>query len=162
MRISIESETTVGDLLKRARARYGTLRELRAHVKENPDDVAARVALHDLVEYRRTDPRKRVTETRDIVLSGRRLNQLTMRRLEMLLALQGLGEAASVRRLAQALCRDVKNVSADVAALRKLGLLKVEASGRGRPSRVRLPGQRVDLHLVEPDAPRRVRGARGL
>ena len=150
MRITVESDTTVGEHLARIEERYGGAGKLRAYVKENPHDVAARVALHDLAEYRGERPDKRILETREIILPESDLGELTLRRLRLLLTLSTLGEAASVRSLAQALRRDVKNVSLDVNALRELGLLRVEEGGPGRASRVRLPGHRIDLHLVEP------------
>jgi predicted transcriptional regulator len=62
------------------------------------------------------------------------------------------GVVPSVRTLARAVKRDVKNVSGDVRALEELGLLEVEDRGRGKASRIRLPGDSIDLHLVEAEA----------
>lgn len=151
MRITIEDETTVRERLAQIRETYGSPARLRARVASRPNDLAARLALHDLTEYADNDPEERILETREVILRDHELGALTFRRLELLLALRTQGEAPSIRRLAEDLGRDVKNVSLDVQALHDLGLLRVDEAGPGKPSRVRLPGHRIDLHLVEPD-----------
>lgn len=150
MRVTIEREIDVGDLLEEIHERYGTREELQAFVEENPKDWDARVALHDLQAYADEDPGKRLEDTREILLPEEALDELTFRRLEMLVRLkQHGGSVEGVRALARALDRDKKNVSQDVDALRELGLVTVTPRGPGRAHRIALPGHRIDLHLLE-------------
>lgn len=150
MKVSIHEERTVGEIREAIRERYGSVADLRAHVEDHPDDLQARIDLHDLREYRDAPPTRRVRQRRIVVVPDDRIDELTVRRLQLLLSLKRLGgRAESIRRLADAVGRDVKNVSRDVEALDELGLLAVDRQGPGRPHAVALPGQRVDLHLVE-------------
>jgi hypothetical protein len=150
VKVTVRRSVTVGRLREEIAAQYGSERALRARVRRSPGDFAAKVALHDLREYATDDPAKVLHEERHVVIPDRALDQLTVQRLQLLLALKGLsGEAPGVRALARALGRDVKNVSEDVRALHGLGLLDVVAQGPGRPSRIALPGDSIDLHLVE-------------
>lgn len=153
MKVTVHRTVTVGRLLADIRTRFGSEAALRAHLRRRPRDFAAKVALHDLREYARENPRNVVRETRQVIIPDHAIDQLTVQRLQLLLALKGLaGVVPSLRTLARAVKRDVKNVSEDVRALQELGLLDVEARGRGKPSRIALPGDRIDLHLVESEA----------
>ena len=153
MKVTIRSKSTAGEIVARILRTYGSRERLRAQLRSHPQDVAARVALHNLGEYQREPPGKRVEETREVIIPDARLGVLTGARLQLLIRLRmEHGEIEGVRRLAALLDRDPKNVSEDVEALRELGLLDVEAAGRGRPSRIRLPGEDVTLHLVESGA----------
>lgn len=150
MRVSIQREIQIGDLLEEIEERFGGERQLENHLEENPRDWDARVALHDLREYRDEDPGKRIKDTRELVLQDSALDRLTFRRLELLVEIkQQGGTVDGIRRLARLLERDKKNVSADVEALREVGLLSVRRRGPGRAHEVRLPGEQIDLHLVE-------------
>lgn len=150
MRITLEEETTVQDILDRIAARYGNLQALERHVKAHPDDLAARMALHDQKEYRERPRDEKVREVRDVVIPDRALDALTVRRLYVLLALRAKGgRVEGLRELARALGRDVKNVSEDLAALEELGLVRVETQGAGRSTVISFPAVRMDLHLVE-------------
>ncbi|MHB8587170.1 MAG: HVO_A0114 family putative DNA-binding protein [Thermoplasmatota archaeon] len=84
------------------------------------------------------------------VVPDRSIDLFTLRRLRVLLFLQGCTEPISLRALARELGRDVKGVSEDVHALADIGLLRVDARGRGRPMGISLPAVRVSLHLMEP------------
>lgn len=108
------------------------------------------MAIHDWKEYSQRDPSETIRETREIVLQDDAIDQLTLRRLRLLLHLGSKAEPASIRDLARSLGRDVKNVSEDVAALATLGFVESRGGGRGRASAVRMPADRIDLHLVEP------------
>lgn len=50
---------------------------------------------------------------------------------------------------ARAVKRDIKNVSEDVRILSELGLIEVEVAGPGKPNRISLSGDQIDLHLIE-------------
>lgn len=153
MKITIRERRTVGEILDQVQRRYGTRAKLRAYVKAHPHDVMAKVALHDLEEYRTDDPGKVIQETREVIIPESAIDQLTIQRLHLLLTLRGLhGSVRSIRALARTLNRDIKNVSEDVRVLRELGLIHVEHTGRGRASRISLPGDQIDLHLVEAEA----------
>lgn len=153
MRITIRRRTTVRELLDQIQRKYGSLDELRTHVRKRPQDVMARVALHDAEEYADEKPAKVIRETRAIVIPDSAIDQLTVQRLQLLLTLKGLaGAVPSLRTLAKAVKRDIKNVSEDIRVLSELGLVDVEESGHGKPNRISLPGDRIDLHLVEAEA----------
>lgn len=150
MRITVEREVTVQELLEDIRERYGSAEDIEQLLEEDERDWDAKVALHDLEHYAETDQDKRIEETREIVLPEESLDELTFRRLQMLLAVkQADGEVEGIRQLSRIVERDVKNVSEDVQALRRLGLLEVRKQGPGRAHLVSLPGDRIDLHLVE-------------
>lgn len=150
MRVTVHEERTVEELRQRVHERYGSRDDLRRHVEAHPEDLQARVALHDLAEYEDDPPDLRVRARRVVVIPDDRIDELTVRRLQLLLSLKRLGgRADSVRGLADAVSRDVNNVSRDVRALHDLGLLEVDRRGPGRAHPVSLPGQRIDLHLVE-------------
>lgn len=150
MRITIERELTIGELLQDIQERYGSQQDLEAHLEKHPRDWDAKVALHDLREYGDADPAKRVEDTREIVLPDDSLDDLTAKRLGLLLAVKRAGGTVEgVRHLARSVERDVKNVSDDVHALRSIGLLEVREQGPGRPHLISLPGKRIDLHLLE-------------
>jgi len=75
---------------------------------------------------------------------------MTFRRLELIVQLKSLdGEIEAVRKLARVLGRDKKNVSEDVQALRRPGLIRVPPQGHGRAHEIRLAGHRIDLHLLD-------------
>lgn len=153
MRVTIESQKTVADLLRRLRETYGSLTALRKHVADNPRDTMARVALHDWMEYSGDEPDKVISEVREVIIPDSAIDELTIQRLQLLLALKSLlGTAESTRALARTVHRDIKNVSKDVRALNELGLLRVEGVGKGRPNRITLPGNQIELHLVEASA----------
>lgn len=153
MKVTVRRKVRVGDLLAEASRKYGSIAQLRARIKRRPDDFAAKVALHDLQAYRQEPPDALVTETRSLIVPDEAIDQLTAQRLELLLRLKGLGgAAASVRALAKAVRRDVKNVSLDVQELSRLGLVEVAPQGHGRPSRIALAGTSIELHLVEGEA----------
>lgn len=153
MRITIERDLTVKELLDDIQARYGSRAEIEDHLDDNPRDWDAKVALHDLQEYQDTDPSTRIEDTREIVLPDRSLDELTSKRLSLLLTVkQAGGEVEGLRNLSRRVDRDVKNVSDDVTALRGIGLLEVRKQGPGLPHLISLPGQRIDLHLVEAGA----------
>jgi len=153
MRITVRQRTTVRDLLDRVQRKYGTFDELRAHVRKHPQDVMAKLALHDAQEYAQEKPTKVIRDTREIVIPDAAIDQLTVQRLQLLLALKGhAGAVPSMRRLARAVRRDIKNVSEDIRVLSELGLVDVEEAGRGKPNRISLPGDCIDLHLVESEA----------
>lgn len=150
MRITIERERAVGDLLEGIRERYGAEEELEDYLEEHPRDWDARVALHDLREYRESDPSRTIEDTREIVLPESALDEITFRRVELLVRLKQMGgHVEGIRKLAREVSRDKKNVSEDVDALRELGLLSVRPRGPGRAHRIELPGHRIDLHLLE-------------
>lgn len=150
MRITIHGETRVESLLACIRTSYGSLSELRTRVTKHPDDVDARVALHDFLEYRGEDPQKTIRHMREIVIPDSAIDRLTVQRLELLLTLKRFsGPGPGVRTLARRVKRDVKNVSDDLRALEGFGLVKVARQGKGRPSLIELAGDRIDLHLVE-------------
>lgn len=150
MRITIERTTTVGELLSEIAVVYGDERALQARLRKNRKDAGALVALHNLREYASEKPAKQITETREVVVPDSKLGLLTATRLHLLLSIKDAkGEVEGLRRLAELVNRDVKNVSDDVQVLRSLGLLTVESHGPGRPSTIKLPGQAISLHLVE-------------
>jgi hypothetical protein len=150
VRITLEEETTAQDILDRIEARYGSQRALERHVNSNPDDVGARMALHDLRDYERRPRDEKVRETRDIVIPDEALDRLTFRRIGVLLALRALGgRVEGLRELARVLERDVKNVSEDLAALEELGLVRLQTTGAGKATVISFPAVRMDLHLVE-------------
>lgn len=73
-----------------------------------------------------------------------------IRRVELIVRLKQMGgRVDGVRELARQLSRDKKNVSEDVDALRELGLLSVRPRGPGRAHRIELPGEQIDLHLLD-------------
>jgi hypothetical protein len=149
MRVTVRSRRTVGAILRAIEHSYGSEADLRRRVRAHPSDVAAKVALHDVRAYRGRPPSDVIEEARSLVLPDSAVDELTVQRIHLLLALQRLGgEAAGLRALARAAGRDVKNVSGDVEALRRFGMLEVLATGPGRPSRVRLPGESIELELV--------------
>lgn len=153
MRITIERDLTAGELLEDIRARYGSEAALRDHLEEHPRDWDAKVALHDLREYRDVAPDQTIQDTREIVLPDRSLDELTSKRLSLLLTLKRAGgEIDGLRELARTAGRDVKNVSSDVEALRGLGLLEVRKRGPGRAHRISLPGTAIHLHLMDASA----------
>ena len=150
MRITVEEELAVADLLRRIASRYGTRRALEKRVRDRPRDHAARVALHDLDEYADARPDERVREVRHVVIPDDALDRLTLQRLRLLLQVKSMGgRVEGTRALARALRRDIKNVSEDVEALAELDLLHVHPGGRGRPSVIVFPAVKLDLHLVE-------------
>lgn len=150
MRITVEREVTVEELLDDIRERYGSSEDIEQLLEEDPRDWDAKVALHDIEHYADERPDKRIEETREIVLPEASLDELTSRRLELLLAVKRAdGEVEGIRELSRLVDRDVKNVSSDVEALRTLGLLEVREQGAGRAHLVSLPGHRIDLHLLE-------------
>jgi predicted translin family RNA/ssDNA-binding protein len=150
MKITVRHRTTVRELLDQIQRKYGSLDELRVHVSKHPQDVMAKVALHDAQEYGAEKATKVIRETREIVIPDSAIDQLTVQRLQLLLTLKGLaGAVPSVRTLAKAVKRDIKNVSEDIRVLSELGLVDVEEAGRGKANRISLPGDRIDLHLVE-------------
>jgi hypothetical protein len=150
LRVTIRRETTVGEMRAEMAEKYGSMEALRRHVKRHPKDFLAKVALHDAQEYRADPSSARIHQTRQIIIPDASIDLLTVQRLQLLLTVKGLGGTArSLRALAKAVARDVKNVSEDVRALEELGLLVVEDEGPGKPSHIRLAGQRIELHLVE-------------
>lgn len=150
MKVTVRRSYRVGERRTEIRETYGPPDELRAHPEANPHDVAARVALHDLTEYADADPDLRIDAEQTVIIPDEALDRLTLQRLHLLLAIHAQGGAvASVRSLARLVDRDVKNVSQDVHALSSIGLLHTEPGGHGRPTRVHLPGDEIDLHLVE-------------
>lgn len=150
MRITIERQLAIGEMLEGIRARYGSEDELEAYLDEHPQDWDARVALNDLREYADTEPTERIEDTREIVLPESALDEITFRRVELIVRIRQLGGSVDgVRKLARKVSRDKKNVSEDVAALRELGLLSVRPRGPGRAHRIELPGDRIDVHLLE-------------
>lgn len=150
MRITIERELEIGELLSEIQNQYGSRAELEAHLEEHPDDWNAKVALHDLREYEDTDPTKQMTDTREIVLPEEALDEITFRRLELVLQINRAGgDVDGIRELARLADRDKKNVSEDVQALRELGLVSVQPRGPGKPHQLKLPGHRIELHLLE-------------
>lgn len=150
MRITVSRETTIGDLLDRVKRTYGTEEELEAHLDENPKDWGAKLALHDLKEYQDQDPATEMEDTREIILPDEAFRHLTYQRIKLLLELKNQGgQAPSLRDLARSLDRDKKNVSEDVAALRQLGLLRVEKRGPGRAHPIHLAGDSIHLHLLD-------------
>ena len=153
MKVTIESRKTVSDLLGDLRERYQSLSALRKHVAKHPRDTMAKVALHDWTEYSDDKPDKVISEVREIIIPDAAIDELTVQRLQLLLALKSLlGAADSTRALARTVHRDIKNVSEDVRVLNELGLLRVEKAGKGRPNRITLTGNHIELHLVEADA----------
>lgn len=153
MKVTIESRRTVSELLAELKHKYGSLSSLREHVAQHPRDVMAKVALHDWHEYVEDDPEKTIREVREIIIPDSAIDQLTVQRLQLLLVLKSLlGIAESTRALARAVDRDIKNVSEDVRVLNELGLVHVERAGRGRANRITLPGDQIELHLVEANA----------
>lgn len=150
MRVTIERQLTVGELLDSIRARYGSREDLETHLEESPRDWDARVALHDLEEYQGEAPGKTIQDTREVVLPDAALDELTFRRIQLLIHLkQEGGQIDGVRKLARETSRDKKNVSQDIDALRTLGLVTVQPRGPGRAHRIELAGDRIDLHLLE-------------
>lgn len=150
MRIAIERTMTVGELLGEIAEVYGDERALQARLRKNRKDAGALVALHNLREYAGEKPAKQITETREVVVPDSKLGLLTANRLHLLLAVKDAkGEVEGLRRLADLVNRDVKNVSEDVQVLSSLGLLTVASHGRGRRSTIKLSGQEIRLHLVE-------------
>ncbi len=152
MKITTRKRKTVRQRRDEIQEKYGSLRKLQAHVRKNPRDTMAKVALHDLREYKDDRPAKVIHETQEIIIPDESIDRLTIQRLQVLLALKGLGSAPSARALARAVNRDIKNVSEDIHALRELGLLNVASSGPGRPHKISLAGDEIDLHLVGPAA----------
>lgn len=153
MRVTIERETTVGDLLDEIGEIYGSEEELRSYLREHPQDWDARIALHDYKEYADEPRDKRLEDSREIIIPDTALDELTFRRVKLMLELKQLdGEIEGIRSLSRTLERDVKNVSQDVRALREIGLLDVKEQGPGRPHIVSLPGKNIDLHLLEAEA----------
>jgi predicted transcriptional regulator len=153
MRITVRQRTTVRELLDEIQRKYGSMDELRAYVRKHPQDTMAKVALHDAREYADEKPTKVLRETREIIIPDSAIDQLTVQRLQLLLTLKGLaGAVPSVRALAKVVKRDIKNVSEDIRMLSELGLVDVEEAGPGKPNRISLPGDRIDLHLVESEA----------
>jgi DNA-binding transcriptional ArsR family regulator len=149
VRISVHEEVTVGEILERIAEQHGSRRELAARVRKHPRDREAKLALHDLDEYGDADPATRIRQTRTLIVPLERVDLLTAQRISLLFAVRAKREPPSVRELARRVKRDVKNVSQDVSALADLGLLKVEGGGRGRPKKVSLAGDSIDLHIVE-------------
>lgn len=150
MKVTIRQRKTVGELLSQAREKYGSLQVLKKYVAERPDDVMAKVALHDWTEYQDENPGKVIHETREVIIPDSTIDKLTVQRLQLLLTLKRMaGAVPSTRALARTVHRDIKNVSEDVRVLRDLGLLDVETAGRGKPHRISLPGDQIDLRLVE-------------
>ena len=149
MNIQLERTTTAGQLVAEILERYGSRTALARHVRGHPKDAAAKVALHDLDEYRDEDPGLKVREGTILVFRDADLDALSARRFSLLVTLgsQG-GTAVSVRALARMAGRDVKNVSEDLKALSKLGLVRVEANGRGRPAHVALAGDSIRIELT--------------
>lgn len=153
MKVTIKRQTTVGEVLEEARGKYGSSKALRQHVKNHPHDTMAKLALHDLNEYKDDDPSKVIRETREIIIPDSAIDQLTVQRLQLLLTIKGLMDTApSVRALARAVHRDIKNVSEDIRALSELGLVQVQESGRGKAHRIFLPGDQIDLRLIGAEA----------
>lgn len=150
MNVTIKRRTTIGAHLAEIRAAYGPKAALRRHLKLHPNDFLAKVALHDVEEYRDQDPDEAIDQTHTIVIPDQELDQLTMQRIGLLLALKGMGGSApSVRALSRTVERDIKNVSEDVRLLGEFGLVEVEEAGRGRARRVSLAGDEMWLGLVE-------------
>jgi hypothetical protein len=150
MRVSIHQRRSAKELLQSVNDKYGSIRALQNHVQEHPEDLSAKLALHDVKEYRKTDSSSVIDETREIIIPDGQVDKLTAQRLHLLLALNAMsGSTPSARALARALERDIKNVSQDIRALESLGLLNVTKATRGKPCKISLPGDRIDLHLVE-------------
>lgn len=150
MRITIQREQSVGQMLDGIRERYGSIEQLETYLEQNPQDWGAKVALHDLRAYGDEEPTKRIEDTREIVLPESALDEITFRRVQLLVRLKQLGSSIDgVRKLARELSRDKKNVSEDIDALRELGLLTVQPRGPGRAHRIQLPGEKIGLHLLE-------------
>ncbi len=153
MRVTIQRDTTTGELVQEIQGRYGSKAELARYVDEHPDDWDAKVALHDLEEYTDEPQDKRLEDTREVIVPDSAIDELTFRRLTLLLQLKRFdGKMEGIRSLSRALDRDVKNVSQDVKALHEIGLLKVQEQGVGRPHIVSLPGNRIGLHILEAEA----------
>jgi hypothetical protein len=153
MKVTIQRQTTAGELLQEARAKYGSMTALQKYVKDHPHDTMAKLALHDLKEYKDEDPNKVIRETREIIIPDSAIDQLTVQRLQLLLTIMGLVDSEpSVRALARAVHRDIKNVSEDIRALSELGLINVKSGGRGKAHRISLPGDHINLHLIEAEA----------
>ncbi|HLE98201.1 MAG TPA: hypothetical protein VI997_12585 [Candidatus Thermoplasmatota archaeon] len=151
MIVTVEGETTVGALRARIRRTYGDRGRLDARARRDRNDFAAWAALRSLDHHEDADPAEVVHQTRSFVLPDRHLDDLTVRRLQVLVTVGSRdGGFESVRALAATLDRDVKNVSTDVRALERLGLLAVHRRGRGKPSTVRLPGKTIRLEISEP------------
>ncbi len=153
MKVTIQRRKTAGELVQQALGKYGSLQALRKHVKEHPRDLMAKLALHDVLEYQSERPGKVIEETREVIIPDSAIDEITVQRLQLLLALRGLlGTLPSARALARAVHRDIKNVSEDIRILNELGLVDVEARGRGKASRISLAGDQIDLHLVGAEA----------
>ena len=72
---------------------------------------------------------------------------LTDRRMELLFRI-GRDRPASIQKLAELVRRDYKNVSADIALLEHLGLVKLTASpGRGKPQVPTVPYDEIHLTI---------------
>jgi len=65
----------------------------------------------------------------ELLLSDQDFRELTPKRLELLNQLTE-GRVGSINELAQALCRDVKNVYCDLKALERLGFVALNREGR--------------------------------
>lgn len=153
MRVTVKRQVRIGELLAEIEDRYGDRSDLERHLEENPDDWDARVALHDLEAYSDADPDESLRDTRELVLPDTALDRITSHRLELLVEVERAGGSVlGVRELARRLGRDKKNVSEDVQALEQVGLLSVRRPGPGRAHEIRLPGDEIDLHLVEAGA----------
>ncbi|MCA1812598.1 MAG: hypothetical protein LC624_01450, partial [Halobacteriales archaeon] len=103
MKVTVRSRRTVGSILGTIRASYGSEAALRRRVRAEPRDFAAKVALHDLREYRGRNESDVLEEARYLVLPDAAVDELTVQRIHLLFAVKRLGgEARGVRALARA------------------------------------------------------------
>ena len=148
MMIRVQQVTTVAVFLETMKQRYGGAEELRAHIRNHPRDVTAKLDLEDF-EFYLSHPEmhgeKMERAVSLIPLTAKALSMFTKQRLAMLGTLADK-RFESVRKLAEHLGRDVHNVYEDLRLFQGLGIIEFE---RG-PRNSRIPRLVADSISVIP------------
>lgn len=131
MEIRVEESITGQELLDRIVAKYGSEEGLQAIVAKTRDNDV-KEDFFTLGLFKEKPERLRLNwKTVEVsTLEPKDLELLTEKRLQLLDAILQTLTRMNVTRLANRMGRDKKNVSRDLAALEKLGLVQLQRSGR--------------------------------
>lgn len=148
MEIRVERHVTPERLREEILRRYGSL-----EVLEQIAAAGSREAEVDLVTFRHVDreePGGMYTISTILELEPDELEALTPQRMRLLTHIRRTRSPMGVSDLAEHLARDKKNVSEDLAALSRMGLVTMERQGRKKIARPL--GDEIHIIFDDPDA----------
>lgn len=142
--VEVTVAVTVRNVLRVVEQRYGSLAELRAHVRKNPDDMDA-VMLYDTVTRHAEEPDMVVQlgeaffgDPADILVFAK------LRLIGHLLGHPGVG----IRELARGLQKNPATVLEQVGQLEEAGLVMKESRGPGKAATIHPLIQELNIRVT--------------